>query len=79
MALNWRRTDAVAATHAAVAAEEDGELASLLSRPHLPAAPAPGRVASLDQFRGWVVLTLLTIPVIGCIDAMPSVFRHNGT
>jgi hypothetical protein len=35
------------------------------------------RVASLDQYRGFVILCSLFMPLLGRLKAMPAVFRHN--
>jgi hypothetical protein len=36
------------------------------------------RLASLDQYRGFVILCSLFVPLLGKLKAAPAVFRHNG-
>ena len=74
----------------AAASGEDAPLLGNAKYGGTPSTPAPapaagpssdkfgGRIASLDQFRGLTVLTLLIVPVLGSLDAMPSIFKHNG-
>src|SRR5688572_10578010 len=38
---------------------------------------APGRIASLDQFRGYTVLGMIIVNFIGGFAAVHSVFKHN--
>jgi hypothetical protein len=35
------------------------------------------RLASLDQFRGSIILCLLTVPLLGRLNAAPDVFKHK--
>jgi hypothetical protein len=35
------------------------------------------RIASLDQYRGFVVLCLLIIPLIGYLNAAPAIFEES--
>jgi hypothetical protein len=35
------------------------------------------RIASLDQYRGFVILWSLIIPLLGALKAAPVQFKHN--
>ena len=35
------------------------------------------RLTSLDQYRGFVILCSLIVPLLGQLDAAPSVFKHE--
>ncbi len=35
------------------------------------------RLVSLDQYRGFVILCSLIVPLVGRLDAAPAVFSHN--
>lgn len=39
----------------------------------------PGRIASLDQFRGYTIAGMYLVNLIGGRAAMPAVFTHHGT
>jgi hypothetical protein len=41
-----------------------------------PIAPKE-RMASLDQYRGFIVLCLIVVPLLGQLNAAPDVFRHK--
>ena len=41
-----------------------------------PRTEPGGRVLSLDQFRGFVVLYSFILPMLGALDLMPPVFKH---
>jgi hypothetical protein len=43
-----------------------------------PVAPKE-RLTSLDQFRGFVILCSLIVPLLGRLDAAPNVFKHRNT
>lgn len=36
------------------------------------------RLTSLDQYRGFVILCSLIVPLLGQLNAAPSLFRHPG-
>ncbi len=35
------------------------------------------RAVSLDQYRGFIVLCLLVVPLLGHLNAAPAIFKHN--
>ncbi len=35
------------------------------------------RMAALDQYRGFVVLCLLVVPLLGRLNAAPNIFKHK--
>lgn len=35
------------------------------------------RINSLDQYRGFIVLCLLVVPLLGQLDAAPDVLKHK--
>ena len=41
--------------------------------------PAGGRIQSLDQFRGWAVVTMILVNYLGDYDRMPWTFKHHRT
>ena len=43
------------------------------------ATAAPGRVVSLDQFRGFVIFYSWVLPMVAYLDAMPPVVKHNNS
>jgi hypothetical protein len=43
---------------------------------NVPAASRE-RLNSLDQFRGFVILCSLIVPLLGRLDASPDVFKHK--
>ncbi len=47
----------------------------------MPEKPStlPGRIASLDQFRGYTVAGMLFVNFLGGMQALPGVFKHHNT
>ncbi len=43
----------------------------------MPTSEAPGRVASMDQFRGYTVAGMFLVNFLGGLDAIHPVFKHN--
>jgi hypothetical protein len=41
--------------------------------------PAPGRIASLDQFRGYTVVGMFFVNFVGSFTVIPAVFKHHNT
>src|SRR5581483_2888530 len=41
--------------------------------------PNPGRIASLDQFRGYTVLGMLFVNFVGGFQAIHPIFKHHNT
>ena len=44
-----------------------------------PAPCAGGRIASLDQFRGYTVAGMLLVNFLGGYQAVPAVLKHHNT
>jgi predicted acyltransferase len=44
-----------------------------------PAAGPVGRLASLDQFRGYTVLGMIAVNLLGRFAAVPAIFEHHNT
>ena len=45
----------------------------------MPTAPAAPRLVSLDQFRGYTVLGMLFVNLVGGAAALPAAFKHHHT
>ena len=45
----------------------------------LDARPAPRRIASLDQFRGYTVAGMLLVNFLGGFAAVPAILKHHNT
>jgi predicted acyltransferase len=43
------------------------------------APPSPGRIASLDQFRGYTVAGMLLVNFIGGFAVVPAILKHHNT
>ena len=41
--------------------------------------PAPARVASLDQFRGYTVLGMFLVNFVGSFAVVPAILKHHNT
>src|SRR3954453_19505276 len=50
----------------------------MIQEPSPPHAPAgTGRIASMDQFRGYTVAGMFVVNFLGGLAAIPSVLKHN--
>jgi len=43
----------------------------------MPPEPLPGRIASLDQFRGYTVLGMFVVNFLGSFAAIPEILKHH--
>jgi predicted acyltransferase len=43
----------------------------------MPPAPLPGRIASLDQFRGYTVLGMFVVNFLGSFAVVPEILKHH--
>lgn len=54
-----------------------GDVEAAQPRQQQPKSSTKERIVSLDQLRGFVVLMLMTRPVISYLDAVPPIFKHT--
>ncbi|NUQ63852.1 MAG: hypothetical protein HUU20_15350 [Pirellulales bacterium] len=57
--------------------EYPGDMLNVKAAPSL--AALPGRLASLDQFRGYTVLAMFVVNFLGSFAVVPAILKHHNT